>query len=73
MRPVENWKQVLKKAWSLRLIALAGLLTGLEAALNIIPTELAMLLPSWLLPTVTLLVTGGAFASRLIAQDSLRK
>lgn len=73
LKLVENWRDVLKRAWSLRLIAVAGLLTGLEAAMSVLPTEWTFTLPTWLWPTATLLVTAGAFASRLIAQDSLRK
>lgn len=73
MKPVENWQQILRKAWSVRLIALAGLLTGVEAAMSVLPSEWTFVLPAWLWPTATLLVTAGAFASRLIAQDSLRK
>ena len=72
MRPVENWREVLTKAWSLRLIALAGLLTGIEAAMSVLPSEWTLWMPMWLWPVATLLITIGAFVARLIAQDSLR-
>ena len=33
MHLIEDWRRVLKRAWSIRLIILTGALTGLEVAL----------------------------------------
>lgn len=33
MKLIPEWKQILKKAWSVRFLALAGLLTGCELIL----------------------------------------
>lgn len=70
---VDNWNEVLKRAWSLRLIAVAAVLSGLEASLSVFPSEWILRLPTWVWPVATLGVTASAFASRLIAQDSLKK
>jgi hypothetical protein len=73
LKLVENWRDVLTKAWSLRLLAIAGLLTGIEAALSLVPSEYTFALPAWVWPVVTLLITAAAFVARLVAQDSIRK
>lgn len=33
MKLTDDWRQILKRAWSIRFIVLAGALTGLEVAL----------------------------------------
>ncbi|MBZ9980385.1 hypothetical protein LB521_04390 [Mesorhizobium sp. BR-1-1-8] len=59
MRPVGNWRRVLKRAWSLRLIELAAIT---DIILNTVP---AMdFLPWW--ATLALLV--GAWTARLLWQ-----
>ena len=70
---IDNWRDVLLKAWSVRLILLAGLFSGLQAAMGVVPVELIHSLPAWLWPVATLVVTGGALASRIIMQESLKK
>ena len=69
MKLVSNWRHVLRKAWSVRLMLLAGLLSGLEAALslagNILPIE----------PGAFALLSGltvaAAFVTRILAQKEL--
>ncbi len=63
---IANWRRVLRRAWSVRLMLLAGLLSGLEVALpflgdalSIPPGRFAM----WSGLTVT-----AAFVARLLAQ-----
>lgn len=36
MQLVPDWRHVLRKAWSVRLILLAGVLTGIEAVLPLL-------------------------------------
>jgi hypothetical protein len=36
MKPVANWRAVLRRAWSMRLMLLAGLLSGAEVALQLL-------------------------------------
>ncbi len=67
MKPIRNWKDVVTRAWSIRLIILAGLLSGLEVALPyfgdfIAPGRFALL---------SVAVTAGAFVARLTAQKDL--
>ncbi|MEP9388208.1 hypothetical protein [Mesorhizobium sp. KR9-304] len=42
MRLVANWRAVLTRAWSMRLMSLAGLLSGMEIALPLIDGLLAV-------------------------------
>ena len=62
-----NWKTILRKAWSVRLIILAGLLSGLEAAMPFIDDQM----PRGVFAVLSLLVAGGAFVTRILAQKGL--
>lgn len=65
----EDWKNILKKAWSFRLAMLAALLSGLE-------TVLPMFEPSMqtgIFSGLSFLVAVGAGASRIIAQPGMTK
>ena len=68
MKLVANWKQLLKKAWSVRLIILAGVLSGAEALMMFI----APAAPRWFAPII-FGVTMSALVARLIAQRSLHE
>lgn len=62
---VKNWRKVLRKAWSVRFMLLAALLTGLEAVLPFFtPIQ-----PSPLWALVTFAIVVGAFVARFVAQD----
>jgi hypothetical protein len=60
-----DWKEVVKKAWSIRLILLAGLLTGIEAILPFLGRDLPYL------KFITLAVVMAAFVARITAQKNL--
>ncbi len=62
-----DWKRVLRRAWSIRLMLLAGLLSGLEAILPIVMDIVPW--PRWLASTVISTVVGLAFVTRLLAQQ----
>lgn len=62
-----DWKRIVRRAWSIKLMLLAGLLSGLEAILPVIMD--AMPWPRWLASTVISLVVGLAFVTRLMAQQ----
>ncbi|SHE68686.1 hypothetical protein SAMN02745157_0712 [Kaistia soli DSM 19436] len=64
MKLVSDWRAVLKHAWSIRLILLAALFSGLEVALPIIGDEI----PPRLFAMLTLIVVAGAFVARFVAQ-----
>jgi hypothetical protein len=66
MRLLDNWRDVLRKAWSIRLLVLAGVLSGLEVALPLFGWE-----PSPWFALFSLAVVAAAFVSRLVAQKGL--
>lgn len=68
MKLATNWREVLRHAWSIRLIIMAGLLSGAEAAL---PYMGALPIAPGVFAVLSLLVTGGAFVARLVAQPSV--
>ena len=63
-----NWKTIVRKAWSVRLIILAGLLSGVEAAMPFIDDQM----PRGVFAVASLLVTGAAFVARILAQKGIR-
>jgi hypothetical protein len=67
---VQNWRRVLKRAWSIRLMMIAGLLSGLEAALPLLGGLYAI--PPGILPAVSGLTVTAAFVTRLLAQKDMK-
>ena len=67
MRLLPDWKRVLRRAWSIRLMLLAGLLSGLEAALPFFGDMIPI--PPRTLAALTVLVVAAAFVARLLAQS----
>lgn len=69
MRLVDNWRAVLRRAWSVRLMLLAGLLSGVEAALPFISEVIPMN------PRALGVLTAGvvmlAVVARLVAQPTI--
>jgi hypothetical protein len=66
MRLLEDWKDVLTKAWSIRLIAVAALLSGIEVALPLLDGILSI--PRGIFAALSALTTAAAFIARLLAQ-----
>ncbi len=62
-----DWRRILRRAWSMRLMGLAGLLTGCEAVLTTVGADW-LPVPAWARALVILAVIGGAFVARLMAQ-----
>ncbi|MBI2240305.1 MAG: hypothetical protein HYU59_05815 [Magnetospirillum gryphiswaldense] len=69
MRLVDDWLSVLRKAWSIRLIALAALLSGLEIAIPLLDGVVD--LPRGLFAALSGVVTSAALVARLVAQRSM--
>lgn len=67
MKLISNWRDVLRKAWSLRLMVLAALLSGVEVVLPF----LSEALPRGLFAVLSFLTVAGAFVARLVAQKGL--
>lgn len=66
MRLVDDWRRVLRRAWSVRLMVLAGGLSGCEALLPFFTDSLPW--PRWLAALVVFAIVAGAFVARLVAQ-----
>lgn len=69
MTLTHNWRAVLRHAWSIRLLILAGLLSGVEAALPFI--DAATAIPRGVFAVLSFAATAGAFVARLVAQQSV--
>ena len=69
MKIVRNWREVLRHAWSLRLIAVAGILSGLELVLPYLGVTLSI--NPFYLTLATFLVTMAAVIARLVAQKTV--
>ncbi|WP_342361424.1 hypothetical protein [Terrarubrum flagellatum] len=69
MRLHHNWRRILARAWSVRFMAAAAIFTGLEAALPLFTDDPPIGRSA--MAAVTLAVTVGAFASRLVAQKGM--
>jgi len=68
MKLVKDWRRVIRRAWSVRLMLFAAVLSGAEVALPFVggfiePGRLALL---------SALVTAGAFVARILAQKDLK-
>ncbi len=66
MKPIANWRAVLRYAWSVRLMLLAAALSGLEIVLQLAG---AMFLPPMALGMLSGFVTMFALVARFVAQD----
>lgn len=64
----ENWKQLLRKAWSIRLMILAFIFTGLEVALPLLSESI----PNKLFAVLSGFAVAGAFVSRLVVQKDMQ-
>ncbi len=66
-----DWRLLLRRAWSVRLMALAAFLTGCEAVLSTVGADW-LPLPVWARMALIFAVIGGAFAARLMAQEDIQ-
>ena len=67
MRLYDNWRQILRKSWSLRFILIAGLLSGCEVALPLIGDRFE----PGVFAGLSAAFTCAAFIARLIAQKDI--
>jgi hypothetical protein len=70
MKLAEDWRIVLSHAWSIRLIVIAGVLSGMEAALPLFGDLLPI--PPRVLAGGTFVVVATAFVARLVAQEKVK-
>lgn len=69
MQLVPNVRAVLRHAWSIRLMLLAGLLSGAEVALPLLDGLLPI--PRGIFAGLSGLVVCGAFISRIVVQSKV--
>lgn len=67
MKLIADWRQVLKRAWSVRLIIAAGFLSGAEVALPLLPLPI----PAGIFAALSAVTTAAAFIARLLAQKDM--
>lgn len=72
MRLHSDWKGILQRAWSIRVMALAAFLSGCEAVVNAFDLEILGIKP-WVKALILFLVIGGAFIARILAQNDDQK
>lgn len=70
---VQDWRAVIRKAWSIRLILIAGFFSGLEAGVQILSAlgKLPAWMPSGAFAALAFVASNGAFVTRLMAQKGL--
>jgi hypothetical protein len=64
MKLYSNWKEILVKAWSIRLMLMAGVLSGIEVVLPLFHDSI----PKNIFAALSLVFVTLAFVSRLVAQ-----
>ena len=69
MKLEKNWTAILRKAWSVRFIALAGLLSAAEVILPLYVDAL----PRGTFAALSVLAVSGAFYARIVAQKDLEQ
>lgn len=70
LRVLDDWKWVLTRAWSIRLLALAASLSGLEVAIQVmIVWQIKPPIPAGVFAALSGLVTVAAFIARFCAQE----
>lgn len=70
MHLVAHWRRVLRRAWSVRLMIVAALLSGAEIALPLLDGVFP--LDRGVFAGLSFLATAGAFVARFVAQPSLK-
>lgn len=70
-----DWKTILKRAWSIKLILLAGFFSGLEALVQVVTLFAGEMssVPRGLFAILAFVASNGAFVTRLMAQRDLDK
>ena len=67
MKLYDNWRQILRKSWSLRFIILAGILSGCEVALPLIGDHFEQ----GTFAALSFAFVCAAFIARLVAQKDI--
>lgn len=73
MHLVSDWRRVLKRAWSIRLMILAGILSGIEVVLSLPDIADRLDWPQGIFAALSGLTTAAAFVARLVAQGNVNE
>jgi len=63
----DNWRTIVRKAWSIRLMALAAALSGVEVVLPFFQD----LVPRGAFAALSFVAVAGAFVARIVAQKDV--
>lgn len=63
----DNWRDILRRSWSLRFIILAGLLSGCEIVLPLFADQI----PRNVFAVLSFAAVAAAFVARLVAQKGI--
>ncbi len=69
MTLLPDWKAVVTKAWSVKFMVLAALLSGVEVVLQILEPSVSATMPKGLFAALAGLTTAGALVARVLAQN----
>lgn len=64
MKLYDNWKEILRKAWSIRFMIIAAVLSGIEVVLPFFNESI----PKNLFTVLSFTFVSAAFVARLVAQ-----
>lgn len=64
MKLYDNWKEILRKAWSIRFMIIAAVLSGIEVILPFFNESI----PKNIFAALSFVFVGAAFIARLVAQ-----
>ena len=67
MRLYDNYREILRRSWSLRFILLAGVLSGIEVILPFFSEDI----PRNLFAVLSFFAVAAAFVARLVAQKGI--
>lgn len=67
MKLIDEWRVIIRKAWSFRLLALAGVLSGVEVILPYFGDAI----PRGIFTGLSFLVTCAALIARIVAQPKM--
>ena len=65
MKLIDDWKKILKKAWSIRLLVIASLLSGVEIIIPLLVDSF----PKGVFAALSFVFTAAAFIARIVAQN----
>ena len=68
MKLYDNWKEILRKAWSIRFLVIAGILSGIEVILPLFHENI----PKNIFAALSMVFVAAAFVARLVAQNGIR-